>query len=82
MHCHRNSRNSASVGGLFHFLYVGHYNLCRVHEAPRTTPAVVLGISDRVWTIGNLLNATLALEPNRPLRVKRNFTVRGRESLT
>ena len=35
-------------------LYVGHYNLCRVHEALRTTPAVALGIADRVWTIGDL----------------------------
>ena len=56
-------------------LYVGHYNLCRVHEALRTTPAVALGVADRVWTIGDLLDATLALEPNRPIRTKRNFTV-------
>lgn len=56
-------------------LYVTHYNLCRVHEALRTTPGVALGIADRVWTIGDLLDATLSLEPNRPVRVKRNFTV-------
>lgn len=56
-------------------LYVAHYNLCRVHEALRTTPAVALGVADRVWTIGDLLDATLALEPNRPVRVKRNFLV-------
>ena len=56
-------------------LYVSHYNLCRVHEALRTTPGVALGIADRVWTIGDLLDATLALEPNRPIRTKRNFTV-------
>ncbi len=56
-------------------LYVSHYNLCRVHEVLRTTPAVALGIADRVWTIGDLLDATLALEPNRPIRFKRNFTV-------
>ena len=56
-------------------LYVSHYNLCRVHEALRTTPAVALGIAGRVWTIGDLLDATLMLEPNRPIRVKRNFTV-------
>jgi hypothetical protein len=29
-------------------LYVSHYNLCRGHEALRTTPAVALGITDRV----------------------------------
>jgi len=56
-------------------LYVAHYNLCRVHEALRATPAVALGIADRVWTIGDLLDATPALEPNRPARVKRNFRV-------
>jgi len=56
-------------------LYVAHYNMCRVHEALRTTPAVAQGIADRVWTIGDLLDAALAIEPNRPVRVKRNFTV-------
>ena len=34
-----------------------------------------LGIADRVWTIGDLLGAALPLEPNRPIRTKRNFTV-------
>ncbi|MCP1843307.1 2-methylaconitate cis-trans-isomerase PrpF [Bradyrhizobium sp. USDA 4524] len=56
-------------------LYVAHYNLCRVHEALRTTPAVALGIAERVWTIGDLLDAVLPLEPNRPVRVQRNFRV-------
>jgi IS1 family transposase len=56
-------------------LYVGHYNLCRVHEALRTTPAVALGIADRVWNIGDLLESTLALAPTSRARVKRNFTV-------
>ena len=56
-------------------LYVTHYNLCRVHESLRTTPCVALGIVDRVWTIGDLIDAALALEPNRPIRTKRNFTV-------
>jgi len=36
--------------------------------------ATFLGIADRVWTIGDLLDATLALEPNRPIRFKRNST--------
>ena len=56
-------------------LYVAHYNLCRVHEALRTTPAVALGITDRVWTIGDLIDAVLPLEPNKPIRVTRNFRV-------
>lgn len=56
-------------------LYVTHYNLCRVHEALRTTPGVAIGVVDRVWTIGDLLDATLAIEPNRPIRVQRRFKV-------
>ena len=40
-------------------LYVAHYNLCRVHESLRSTPAMALGIADRVWTIGDLLDAAL-----------------------
>lgn len=47
-------------------LYVAHYNLCRVHETTRTTPAVALGIADRVWTVGDLLDAALAAQPSRP----------------
>jgi hypothetical protein len=34
-----------------------------------------LRIADRVWTIGDLLDTTLAIEPNRPIRVKQSFTV-------
>jgi hypothetical protein len=55
-------------------LYVAHYNLCRVHEALRTTPAVALGVADRIWTIGDLIDAVLPLEPNRPVRIAPNFT--------
>jgi IS1 family transposase len=41
-------------------LHVAYYNLCRVHESLRTTPAVALGIADRVWSLGDLLDAALA----------------------
>ena len=47
-------------------LHVAFYNLCRVHEALRTTPAMALGIADRVWTIGDLLDAAFAAEPPKP----------------
>ena len=40
-------------------LYVAHYNLCRVHETLRATPAAALGIADRVWSVGDLLDAAL-----------------------
>jgi hypothetical protein len=47
-------------------LYVMHYNFCRVHEAHRSTPAMALGIAERVWTIGDLLDAALATQPIAP----------------
>jgi len=40
-------------------LYVSHYNLCRVHEALRITPAMQLGVTDQVWTISELVEAAL-----------------------
>jgi hypothetical protein len=47
-------------------LYVAHYNLCRVHEALRTTPAKALGVADRAWTIAQLVDAALAVAPAMP----------------
>jgi hypothetical protein len=47
-------------------LHVAFYNLCRVHESLRSTPAMALGIADRVWTIGDLLDAALATQPVTP----------------
>ncbi len=38
-------------------LYVAHYNLCRVHETIRMTPAMALGVTDHIWTIGELIEA-------------------------
>jgi len=38
-------------------LYVAHYNLCRVHEALRVTSAMQLGVTDHIWTIGELVDA-------------------------
>ena len=37
-------------------LYVAHYNLCRVHEALKGTPAKALGVVDRTWAIGGSLS--------------------------
>ena len=44
-------------------LYVAYYNLCRVHEALRTTPAMALGVTDHIWTIGELIEAATGPEP-------------------
>ena len=43
-------------------LWVAFYNLCRVHETLRCTPAMALGVTDHIWTIAELLQA--ALEPS------------------
>lgn len=48
-------------------LYVAHYNLCRAHESLRSTPAMALGVSDRVWMIGDLLDAELATQSSAPV---------------
>jgi hypothetical protein len=40
-------------------LYVAHYNLCRVHETLRITPAMHLGVTDHIWSIGELVEAAL-----------------------
>ncbi len=60
-------------------LYVAHYNLCRVHEALRATPGMALGIAERVWTIGDLLDAALATQPIDPIVTapdrRKRFTV-------
>lgn len=66
-------------------LYVAHYNLCRVHEALRTTPAVALGITDRSWTIGDLLDAALSKvqvgpETTAPQRRRRFRAIEGGRS--
>lgn len=48
-------------------LYVAHYNLCRSHEALKTSPAVALGVAERVWTIGDLVDAAIATQPITPV---------------
>ncbi len=47
-------------------LYVAFYNLCKTHEALRMTPAMALGITDRVWSIGDLIEAALKAVPTVP----------------
>jgi IS1 family transposase len=47
-------------------LHVAFYNLCRTHEALRMTPAMALGITDRVWSVGDLIEAALKAVPTVP----------------
>jgi hypothetical protein len=42
---------------------VAFYNLCHTHEALRMRPALALGIADRVWSIGDLIEAALKAVP-------------------
>lgn len=42
-------------------LHFAHYNLCRVHSTLRVTPAMAAGVTDHVWTIGELLEAAKAV---------------------
>lgn len=38
-------------------LFMAYYNFCRVHQTLRVTPAMEVGLTDRVWTLGELLAA-------------------------
>jgi hypothetical protein len=54
-------------------LYVAHFNLCRVHESLRITPAMAIGVTDHIWSIGELIDAAENSEPPPPCF--RPFTV-------
>jgi len=47
-------------------LFIAHYNLCRVHESLRITPAMALGVTDHIWTIGELIGAATRDEMPEP----------------
>ncbi len=36
-------------------LHFAYYNFCRIHKTIRVTPAMEAGITDHVWTLGDLL---------------------------
>jgi IS1 family transposase len=36
-------------------LHFAYYNFCRVHQSLRVTPAMEAGITDHVWTLGELI---------------------------
>ncbi|MCP1732316.1 hypothetical protein ABIF38_005372 [Bradyrhizobium japonicum] len=60
-------------------LYVCHYNLCRTHEALRTTPAKALGVTEKAWSVAQLVDAALSVTPVLPTETppdrRRKFTV-------
>ena len=56
-------------------LYVAHYNLCRVHETIRMTPAMALKLTDHPWSIAELIDAALHGRPEEPSRWYGRFRV-------
>src|SRR5271157_1956424 len=45
-------------------LYFFHYNFCRVHSSLRVTPAMEAGLTDHVWTLGELCGLLPTITPN------------------
>jgi hypothetical protein len=39
-----------------------HYNFCRVHQTLRVTPAMEAGVSDHIWSVGELVNLLVERE--------------------
>jgi hypothetical protein len=51
-HTHRDVRVEKHASAIaLHFM---HHNFCGVHESLRVTPAMAAGISDHVWSIGEI----------------------------
>lgn len=40
-------------------IFVAHFNFCRVHSSLEVTPAMAAGLTDHVWTVAELLSATI-----------------------
>jgi len=39
-------------------LHFAHYNLVRLHKTLRVTPAMAAGVSDRMWSLEELVEQT------------------------
>jgi hypothetical protein len=39
-------------------LHYAHYNFVRIHRALRVTPAMQAGVTDRLWSVAELIEAT------------------------
>ena len=66
----RNHEHAISL----HCLY---YNFCRVHQTLKTTPAIAAGVTDKRWTVGDLVGL---LEHEEKLRAKGGRINRGDRS--
>lgn len=48
-------------------LHIGFYHFCRIHETLRVTPAMELGVTDHIWSVGELLRQAQAAPSKTPL---------------
>ena len=49
-------------------LHIAFYNWCRVHETLRVTLAIEFGLTNHIWSIGELLREAEAAPPVGPFR--------------
>ncbi len=45
-------------------LHYMNYNFCRIHKTLRITPAMAAGVTDRLWSVGDIVNVLEAWEGN------------------
>jgi len=50
-------------------LHLAYYNLVRLHETIRCTPAMALGVANHPWTLAELIQIALAAKPTPPVYV-------------
>ena len=54
-------------------LHFMHYNFCRIHTTRKVTPAMEAGVTDRVWSVDDIVDLVEAAapKPKRPATYKR-----------
>ena len=60
-------------------LHITFYNWCRVHETLRVTPAIELGLTDHIWSIGGPLREAQVASPIVPISPPRQSKWAGRK---
>lgn len=64
--------HTAAVG-----LHIAYYNLVRMHETLRCTPAMALGLTDHPWTIPELIEAALSAPAPAPVYTPPQMELKG-----
>jgi IS1 family transposase len=47
-------------------LHFMHYNFCRIHKTLRVAPAIAAGVTDRLWSVENIVSLVEAAEAEAP----------------